>query len=49
MANRRELGDDILAVAAFFDHADYACELALRATQPIKHGRHLVWVKFDHG
>src|ERR1035437_160125 len=46
---RRELGDDVLAVAALLDHSQDAADLALRSTQSVDHVAHLCRVELNHG
>src|SRR5664279_2338615 len=47
-ADRGQLGDDVLAVPAFFDHPQHAAELALCAAQSVDHRSHRFRGEFDH-
>src|SRR5680860_906000 len=48
VVDRGELGDDVGAVAALLDHAQYAADLALRSAQAVGHGAHLFWSQRNH-
>src|SRR5690349_12585086 len=46
--DRGELGDDVLAVAALFDHRDHSIELSSSAAQSIQHCHNGVFIT-NHG
>src|SRR6476619_5001594 len=49
LADRGELGDDLLAVPALLDHPEHAADLALGAAQPVDHGGQGLRGDLDHG